>query len=72
MKSHFFCTARENGLDSVVTLIKGRIEDVQLPVERVSDTHTLHTEYICFLSKHILMVLMLQVDIIISEWMVSV
>lgn len=33
--SNFFCLFRENNLDKVITLIKGKVEEVTLPVERV-------------------------------------
>ena len=36
MQSDVCYAGRENGLHDVVTLIRGRIEDVQLPTEKVN------------------------------------
>ena len=34
-----FSLCRENGLDDRVTLIKGKVEDVELPVDKVGGNH---------------------------------
>lgn len=31
------CLSRENGLSDSITLIKGRVEDVELPVDKVDE-----------------------------------
>ena len=31
----FFCCFRENGLENVITLVKGKAEEVTLPVDKV-------------------------------------
>ena len=34
--NHVYLSCRENNLSDVITIIKGRVEDIDLPVEKVS------------------------------------
>ena len=52
---------RENGYEDKIKLIKGKLEEVELPVDKVLQTFP---NFLSFSS-------VLQVDVIISEWMVS-
>lgn len=53
---------RENGYENQITLIRGKVEEVQLPVDKVhvQQFKNGHDTAPC-----------IQVDVIVSEWMVS-
>ena len=56
----------DNNLSDTVTIIRGKVEEITLPVDKVG--FIIHTA-LCFQFVFTRTIVLAQVDIIISEWM---